>query len=85
MSVLDLFFSMLLLISMCYRGNLSVRASAMPPSGMETVVMVAIGVLAAVFVGALIALVMLCWQKLCQKGVCGRYSGKHCSHETRFV
>lgn len=39
--------------------------------GMETVVMVVIGVLAAVFVGALAALVMLCWQKLFQRGVCG--------------
>ncbi|XP_034254505.1 transmembrane protein 98-like isoform X2 [Thrips palmi] len=38
---------------------------------METVVMVAIGVLAAVFVGALIVLVILCWQKLSRNGVCG--------------
>ena len=67
------------------RDSLSVTAYAIPASGMETVVMVAIGVLAAVFVGALIALVMLCWQKLCQKGVCVRYGSKHCSQETRFV
>lgn len=68
------------------RGSASVRASALPSllaGGMETVVMVAIGVLAAVFVGALIALVMLCWQKLCLRGVCGLKRGKCGSIDVR--
>ncbi|KAK3921323.1 Transmembrane protein 98 [Frankliniella fusca] len=55
------------------RTSPSVSVSSVPASlrGMETVVVVAIGVLAAVFVGALIALVMLCWQKLYKNGVFG--------------
>lgn len=45
--------------------------------------MVAIGVLAAVFIGALATLMMLCWQKLFQRGVCGVKGGKCNNFDTR--
>lgn len=68
------------------RASPSVTVFAVPSSrttGMETVVVVAIGVLAAVFVGALIALVMLCWQKLYNNGVCGLHLDKCNGFDTR--
>lgn len=63
-------------------------ASALPSllaGGMETVVMVAIGVLAAVFVGSLIVLVILCWQKLSRNGVCGIKRSKCGGCDTRCI